>query len=67
MAPCPLLTTREAAERARVHPVTLRRLIRTGRGPAVTMLGAKELIREDSLARWIEQATERQPDQAAAA
>ncbi|NPD68282.1 helix-turn-helix domain-containing protein [Lichenicola cladoniae] len=56
-----LLTKREAAERARVHVVTLNTLIRSGHGPAVTRLGGKALIREDSLQAWLEASTERSP------
>ena len=52
-----LLTTKEAADRARVHVGTLRTWIRTGDGPAVTKLGGKQLIREDALARWLEKHT----------
>ena len=65
MAPS-LLTKREAAARARLHVGTLNVLIRDGRGPALTVLGGKALVREDSLAQWIEQATQRQPEAAAA-
>ena len=66
MAPS-LLTKREAAARARMHVGTLNNIIRGGRGPALTVLGGKALVREDSLARWIDAQTEHHPEQAAAA
>lgn len=52
-----LLTTREAAALARVHPVTLSRLIREGRGPAVTTLGDKRLFQASALRAWIDART----------
>ena len=62
-----LLTVTEAAERARVHPVTLRKLIRAGTGPVTTTIGRKNLIRTDRFEAWIDARTQREPDQAAAA
>ena len=54
MSLAPLLTVKEAAQRARIHPDTLNALIRRGSGPATTQLGCKVLVREDALALWIE-------------
>ena len=65
--PPSLLTKREAAAHARINVATLNNLIRDGRGPALTVLGGKALVREDSLVRWIDAQTEHRPHQAAAA
>lgn len=59
-----LLTTKEAAKRVRVHPATLNGLIRDGKGPAVTHIGRKALIREDVLAEWVNALTEPAPPEA---
>ena len=53
-----LLTKKEAAAHARVHPATLNALIRDGRGPATTTVGAKVLVREDALKAWLDASTE---------
>ncbi len=60
-----LLTKSEVAERARLHPSTLGRLIRDGRGPNLTMLGHKQLISEAEFSRWVDANTDR-PMQGAA-
>ena len=57
MAPS-LMTSREAAQRARVHHETFKRLCREGRGPALTLVGRKALIREDLFAEWIDASTQ---------
>ena len=57
MAISTLLTTKEAASRARVHVATFRAWIRAGEGPPVTRLNGKRLIREDVLSAWIEEHT----------
>jgi excisionase family DNA binding protein len=50
-----LLTVREAADRLRVHPVTLRHWIADGRVPAVQLGGPGKAVRLDSdeLDRWV--------------
>jgi excisionase family DNA binding protein len=50
-----LLTVREAADRLRVHPVTLRHWIPDGRIPALQLGGPGKAVRldADELDRWI--------------
>ena len=60
-----LFTKREAAQLARVCVPTFCRLIRAGRGPAVTLVGGKQLVREDALTNWLDSRTEQRPLQAA--
>jgi excisionase family DNA binding protein len=45
---CELLTVKEAAVRLRLHPMTVRRMIRDGRIPAVQLGGRGASIRVDS-------------------
>jgi hypothetical protein len=63
---CDLLTIPEAAKRARVHPQTLRQLIRDGQGPAATHISAKTLIQERHLWAWIDACTVPVPERAVA-
>lgn len=49
-----LLTRAEAAQRARIGVSTLGRLIRDGRGPVLTHVASKSLVREDHLREWLE-------------
>ena len=48
-----LLTTAETAERLRVHPATLSRLVRTGKGPVPIHVGCKLLFDESALYDWL--------------
>jgi excisionase family DNA binding protein len=50
-----LLTVREAADRLRVHPVTLRHWIAEGRVPAVQLGGPGTAVRidPDELEHWV--------------
>ena len=59
MATPQLLTKREASSRARLCVDTLNKLIRSGEGPAVTMLGGKVLIDETELGNWMKERTGR--------
>jgi len=54
MEPHSFLRAAEAAEQCRMRPSTLERLIRTGRGPRITRLGGKVLIRSDHWREWLE-------------
>ena len=65
MANMGFLTTKEAAERSRIHVETFRSLIRSGRGPVLTVIGSKRLVREDALATWLDHQTRQSPMQAA--
>ena len=65
MATSSLLTTREAAERSRLHPITLGNMIRDGRGPAATRLGGRIFISEGNLSAWIDANTDPRPAHAA--
>ena len=65
MASEAFLTTKEAAQRSRVHLETFRSLLRAGRGPALTVIGGKRLVRADLLASWLDTQTEQRPMQAA--
>lgn len=67
-----LMTINEVAEQARLHPLTIRRLINENRGPVPTRIGGRIFVRRDSFQTWLDSCTgfnlpERQPDQAAAA
>ncbi|MGI4945765.1 MAG: helix-turn-helix domain-containing protein [Janthinobacterium lividum] len=57
MATPQLLTKREASSRARLCVESLNKLIRSGEGPAVTVLGSKVLIDEAELGAWIKSRT----------
>jgi hypothetical protein len=48
-----LLTKSEAGIRARICQRSLEKLIATGRGPTLTKIGGKVLIRGDHLDAWI--------------
>lgn len=61
-----LYTTKQAAERVKLHPETFGRLVRTGHGPSPTLLGGKRLFRADMLNSWIEASTAPQPAHQAA-
>ena len=62
-----LLTRQEAADRARISTVTLRKLIQAGRGPNLTIIGGKSFILEGELGSWIAaQTQQRQIEDAAA-
>lgn len=52
----PLLTMREAAERARLHPETIRRMIADGRLPGVKVAG-RWRVRPADLGALLEPAT----------
>ena len=60
-----LLTLKEAAPHTRLHPETLGRLVRGGKGPAATRLGGRILISEDNLSAWLAANTDPQPARAA--
>ncbi len=49
-----LLTKREAARAARICVRQLELLVKAGRGPTVTRLGGKFLVRSDHLEKWVE-------------
>jgi predicted site-specific integrase-resolvase len=49
-----LLNKAEAAERARIAPVTLDKFIRSGDGPAVTRVGGKVFIQPAHLNEWLQ-------------
>lgn len=53
-----LLTRVEAAERVRICPRTLRRLISENRGPIVTKIGRKQFVRPEHLVAWIDRCAE---------
>lgn len=55
------LTTKEAAQRSRLHVETFRSIIRSGRGPVLTVIGGKRLIREDIFSEWLDAATDQPP------
>ena len=50
-----LMTLPETAEMARITLRMLMRQLAAGRGPTVTKIGTRSLIREDHYAAWIEQ------------
>lgn len=52
-----VLTKQEAARRARIPARYLRLLIKDGKGPAVTHIGHRVLIRTDALRAWLESCT----------
>ena len=49
----------DAATQLGVHPETLRRLCRDGKGPTVTRVGARLVIREDHAMQWLDSKAER--------
>lgn len=49
-----LLNKAEAAERARIKPVTLDRMIKAGTGPAITRVGGKIFIQPGHLNTWLQ-------------
>ena len=51
-----LFTLKEAAEHSRLSLRAFERLRAEGKGPVVTKLGGKFLVRSDHLAEWIEAA-----------
>ncbi|MGI4941932.1 MAG: hypothetical protein ACRYHQ_15465 [Janthinobacterium lividum] len=57
-----LLTRREAAARVRLGYSTFVRLLTSQRGPTVTYLGDRGMIRADHLAQWVEQSAEHRPE-----
>ena len=52
----PFYTIAEVAKDARRTERSLRQLIVAGRGPKVTRIGGRLLIRGDHLAEWLEEA-----------
>ncbi len=49
-----ILTKEEAAHRARISPSYMHQLIRNGKGPTVTQIGRRVLVRTDALQAWLE-------------
>ena len=47
-------TFREAAAKYGGSELTLRRMVDSGRGPIVTRIGGKNLVREDHFREWLE-------------
>ena len=60
-----LLNQRQAAAIVGVHARTLRDAIKNGRGPALTQINKRRLVRSDCLAAWIEGNTAKRPTDAA--
>ena len=58
-----VLTKEEAARKARISPRYMHILIKDGRGPALTHIGRRVVIRTDALQAWLESCTD--PKQAA--
>ena len=54
MRPPRLMTLPETANRVRITQRTLLSHIAAGRGPAVTKIGGRTLIREDHFQEWLE-------------
>lgn len=51
-----LYTPSEAADRLKMHPATLRRLVRLSAGPRQVRLGTQIVrYRESDIARWLEE------------
>ena len=48
----------EAAERARICPRTLAKLISANRGPIVTKIGRKQFVRPEHLSSWLDRCAE---------
>ncbi len=49
-----LLTKAEACEIARISQRQMELLVRSGRGPVVTRIGGKFLVRDDHLSEWLD-------------
>jgi excisionase family DNA binding protein len=52
-----LLKLAEAAERLRVHPTTLKYLIKQGKAPPFIEVGTRKVFPADRLERWIKSNT----------
>lgn len=53
-----LLSKDEASKRLRIAPVTLDTYWRRGIGPTKTRIGGRVFVREEDLARWVNQCAE---------
>ncbi len=62
-----ILTTAEAAQRARITPRFFQKRIAAGDGPDLTRIGRRVLVRSDALQAWLERHTVASPASKAAA